>query len=381
MSRLKVRIVVVRLEGARGDEQVAVEVLAQGFEEAFQRLGIPRLQQRLEVVGAAVRGVPEVLRADNPAVFEIGDEHRLDEQRLRRIGRQIGFAQPPVRLREIAEKHSIHARFRIEIVGVLLPEAARFGAVEEVAERQRVGGRVQCLNQAVGDGVFGAGTWDSSQREDADRVAGYDEEQTGETLVPERSVDTCDARQVVLVYGEDHDGRDVLNAEDGRCAQDIESRAQRAGMRHVVDVIRFLVELRRVAAGDAEQSFPSRFKRARCHAAHHSRPGPSAVSCPCRGAVESAVPNQRNSRGSKACSSPSRRHHSTAKKRRKRSIDLLGLGTSQDHAPVAVWGMVRRRSTRFRRVERKAGRLPGFARRQGRRAARAVNPRRGPLLR
>ena len=143
MRGVEARAAVVGVERARGEEQVAVEVLPQRLEKALQRFDVPGLEQRSEVAGAHVRDVPEVPGADDLPVLEVGDEHRLHQQRLRRVGGQPLGAKQFVRLREVVEKNPVHAIFRPEVVGMLLPVAAGFGGVDEVAERKRVGGGVQ----------------------------------------------------------------------------------------------------------------------------------------------------------------------------------------------------------------------------------------------
>ena len=145
---VEARTAFVRLERAGRDEQVAVEVLPQGSEETFQRSAVPGVQQRFERLGVRACGVPKVLRVDDLPILEIGDERRLHEQRLRRLGRQTGSAEQAMRLSEVVEKNTIHAFFRVEILAVLLllPEAARFGGVGEVPERERVGDGVQFVD-------------------------------------------------------------------------------------------------------------------------------------------------------------------------------------------------------------------------------------------
>ena len=98
-----------------------------------------------------------------------------------------------------------------------------------------------------------------------------DDEQGGETLVPERGVERSDAGRIVLVDGDDYDGRDVLNAQYGRYAQVVESRAQCASVRHVANVVRFFVEVWRATCGKTQEVFPRWFKRARRCGVHHSR--------------------------------------------------------------------------------------------------------------
>ena len=267
------RAAVVGVERARGEEQIAVEVLPQRSEKAIQRLDVPGPEQRFEVFGARVRDVPEVLGAYDLPVLEIGDEHRLHQQRLRRVGGQAGVAKLRVRLREVAEKNPVHALFRPEVVGMLLPVAARFGGVDEVAERKRVGGGAQFLDETTGDGVVVSGTRDAGQRKDAHRIPGEDDEQTGEALVPERGAARGDGGGIVLVDGEEDDRRHVLHAEDGRPAQVVQRRAQRAGVRHVADVVRRFVELRRDAGGKTQAVLPDRVERFRRDGLHQGCPG------------------------------------------------------------------------------------------------------------
>ena len=103
---------------------------------------------------------------------------------------------------EIVEKHTIHALFRIEVIRLLLPEAAGFRTVDQVPERQHVGGVVQCPSQATGgDVVLGAGTRDSSQRENADGISGDDDEQTSEALVTEGCVGRSDVDGITGLAG------------------------------------------------------------------------------------------------------------------------------------------------------------------------------------
>ena len=87
-------------------------------------------------------------------------------------------------------------------------------------------------------------------------------------MVPERLVERSDAARIVLVDGEDYDGRDVLNAEYRRCPQTVERRAQRTSVRYIADIIRFLVELWRTACGKTQAVFPRRFERGRHYGIH-----------------------------------------------------------------------------------------------------------------
>ena len=304
MRRLEAWTAVDHLEGTRGYEQIAVEVLTQDPEEAVERLDVSRLQQRPEVVGTGVCGVLEILGTDDLAVLEIGDEHRLDQQRLSSTRGQAGTAEQAMGLREVAEEKPVHALFRLEMVGMVLPETARFGAVDEVLELERVGDGVQFVNEAGSDGVVVvAGTRDASQREDADRVTGNDDEQAGEALVPERRVERSHAGRLVLVHGEDDHGREVLDAEDRRGTQVVDSRAQRASVRHVPDVVRLLVEFRRPAGGKTQAVLPRGAEWFRRDGLHHGCPGAaqSSMSRRLRDRLlrQQRVPHHR--RSSRAC--------------------------------------------------------------------------------
>ena len=272
VRRVEARTAFVRLERAGRDEQVAVEVLPQGSEEMLQRLAVPGVQQRFERLGVRACGVPKVLRVDDLPILEIGDERRLHEQRLRRLGRQTGIAEQAMRLGEVVEKNAVDAFSRVEVLAVLLllPEAARFGGVGEVPERQRVGDGIQFVDEAPVEVVV-PGAWRSTQREEADRLSGDDHEQARETLVPERGVQGRGSSLLVLA-DQDRDGRHVFDAEDRRQAQVVERRAQRAGMGRVPDLFRLFVEFRRPAGGEAQAGFPRGVRRLRGDGFHHGSP-------------------------------------------------------------------------------------------------------------
>ena len=176
-----------------------------------------------------------------------------------------------MRLGEVVEKNAVHAFPRVEVLAVLLlfPEAARFGGVGEVPERERVGDGVQFVDQAPVEVVV-AGK--STQREEADRLSRDDHEQAREALIPERGVQGRHGSRIVLP-DQDRDGRHVFDAEDRRKAQVVERRAQRAGMGRVPDLFRCFVEFRRPAGGEAQAGLPRRVRRVRGDGLHHGRPG------------------------------------------------------------------------------------------------------------
>ena len=270
MGRGQGRTVIVLLEGAWRNEEVPVEVFPQTLEETIQPVDGPGFHESRERACETIRSFQEILGEDDFPVLQPSDEHDLNEQCLRRIGGQTGVvAKQAVRRDEIAEKHMVDALTGSEILGMLLPQAAGFRAVDDVPEHQGVAHGVESRDEAsVLEVVVLAGVRSARQRKGTYRISGDDEQEARETLVPEPGVQIDDRRPVVLVDREDRDGRRLLDTEDRGYAQLIERRAYGARVRGVSDVVRALVELGNLAGGEVQTILPLRSERLRSQGLH-----------------------------------------------------------------------------------------------------------------
>ena len=123
---------------------------------------------------------------------------------------------------------------------MLFPETTGLGTVDDVPEHQSVAHDVELPDEAsvVEVALALAITRSTRQGEGPYRVAGNDEKQAREALVPELGVQIDDCGPVVVVDREDRDGRYLLDAEDRGYAQLRERRAYRARVRGVANIVR-----------------------------------------------------------------------------------------------------------------------------------------------
>ena len=157
---------------------------------------------------------------------------------------------------------------RTKIVGVVIPQPARFGAVDEVLDGQRVRHGVELPHKAPLVEAAIVAVRFPDERERPDGIARNDQQERCEALVPKPCVQVDHALPVVLAEDDDHYCRHALDAEHSRRAQVAERGSNRAPVGAPSGIFRIFVEFRQVPQRKVEPFLPQRGQRLGLHGAH-----------------------------------------------------------------------------------------------------------------